>query len=123
VVDLQVGQFDFSVYDNRIRLYVDGVLEAELRTLSYTIDLEPGVHEIKTVLARFENEELAETANTAYIAVPRPDPEQEGWEAAASAPPAPGLQLSLPQWGGVVVMTVALLGIGYLIGRRVRIGA
>jgi methionine-rich copper-binding protein CopC len=115
---MQVTNFDFSLYDNRIHLYVDSVLTARLETLEYAIeDLAPGVHQIKAVLARSDTEELADTANVAYIAVARPDPETSGRELAAVAPPDAGLRMTALQWILVVIVILALLASGIWMGR------
>lgn len=117
-VEVQVHHFDFGLYDNRVRVYVDDKLYTELRhTRGLVEGLAPGVHEIKTVLARFEGEELPDTASVAYIAIAQPDAETEGRILAAAAPPDPGLQLTPHQWAGVVVLTLALLGAGVWLGR------
>jgi methionine-rich copper-binding protein CopC len=117
-LQMRVQNFNFAQYESRIRVYVDGRLDAELRSLDYSIEgLSPGVHEIRTVLARFENEELPETAITVHVAVAQPDPESEGLEHAAQLPPDSGLQLTLPQTIGLVLLTLALLGLGLWLGR------
>ncbi len=117
-VEVQVHHFDFGLYDNRVRVYVDGKLYTELRDTTGLIEgLAPGVHEIKTMLARFEDEELPDTASVAYIAVAQPDAEAEGRILAAAAPPDPGLRLAPHQWAGVAVLALALLGAGVWLGR------
>lgn len=115
---LQTGYFDLAQPENSVHLYVDGTLFARLSVLEYQIEgLAPGVHEIKAVLARSE-EELPETAKVVYIAVAQPDPESEGRELAALAPPDEGLRLTPPQWMLVIVMVILLLG-GFWLGRSV----
>ncbi len=114
----QVSFFDLSQEANRIRLYLDGQLAAELHTLEFPIEgLEPGVHQVRTVLVRGDGEELPGTSNTVYIAVARPDVETLGRELAAVAPPDPGLRLTFEQWVAVGVGTVLLLALGVVIGR------
>lgn len=116
-LQMQVEFFDFGLYNNRIRVYVDGELDAELRSLEYEIEgLEPGVHEITTVLAQFEDQELPETAITVYIAVARPEPELTEGQAAAVASPDAGLQLSLPQVILLAAVTLLLLAVGVRLG-------
>jgi methionine-rich copper-binding protein CopC len=120
-VELQVQFFDFGLYNNRIHLYVDGAFHAELRELATELEgLEPGVHEIAAVLARFDDEELPETARTATIAIAQPDPETEGRILAAAAAPDPGLRLAPWEWAGIVSLTVILLGLGIWLGRAAR---
>ncbi len=117
-LQMQVQYFDFGLYNNRIRLYVDDGLYAELRTLSYDLEsLPPGVHKITAVLAQFEDQELPETAVTVTIAITQPDPESEGREQAAVAPPDPGLQLTIPQLVGTILATMVLLWLGIWLGR------
>ena len=120
-MQFEVQYFDFGLYDNRIRLYVDGILVEELRTLNYTIQgLPPGVHTIRVTLARFEDEELPDTTSTVTIAIAQPDIEQAGREAAAVAPPDPGLRLTVSQWIGVIVLSLILLGAGIWLGGQPR---
>ena len=117
-LEMQVQYFPLDAPGNRILLYVDGTLTRRLHTLTYNITgLEPGVHEIKTVLARSGNQELPSTINTAYIAIAQPDVETRGRELAAIAPPDPGLQLSALQWIGVAGLTAILLAVGFVLGR------
>ncbi len=118
-LEMRTEFFDFTYHDNRIRVYVDGQLEAELRSLDYTLeDLEPGVHEVRVVLARLEDEELPHTQTLLYLAIKQPDPELAGREAASHAEPAPGLEVFSPwQLGGVVLLLILLLGFGIWLGR------
>jgi hypothetical protein len=119
VVPLQfeVQYFDFGLYNNRIKLYVDGNLIEELRALDYTVEgLSPGVHRIQATLARFDDEDLPDTTRAITIAIAQPDIEQAGREAAAVAPPDPGLRLTIPQWIGVIVLSALLLGAGIWLG-------
>ncbi len=116
---LQVGYFDLAQPENSVRLYVDGALFAHLKALEYQIEgLAPGVHEIKVVLAR-SDEELPGTAKMVYIAVAQPDPESEGRELAALAPPDEGLRLTPLQWMLAVAVVVLLLAVGFWLGREV----
>jgi methionine-rich copper-binding protein CopC len=116
-----VQYFDFGLYDNRIQVFVDGEPVEQLRGLETTVEgLEPGVHEIGAVLMRFDDEVLPDTFAEATIAIAQPDAEAMGRGMAAAAPPDPGLQLSLMQWGMVGLATLVLLGIGVWLGRAVR---
>ncbi len=122
-LEMRVDFFDFGLYNNRIRVYLDGTLIAEVRALNYTIEgLPSGVHEIKTVLAQYEDQELPDTAITVYVAVAQPDPESEGRELAAVAPPDPGLRLTTAQLIVAIALTAILLGIGIWLGRTVEAG-
>ncbi len=117
-LEMQVEFFDFELYNSRIRVYADGELRDEVRGLAYQIEgLEPGVHEVKVVLARFEDQELEDTANVVHVAIAQPDEEMEGREVAAGMPPDPGLQLTTLQWVGVTALTLLLLGVGVWLGR------
>ncbi len=116
---LQVGYFDPSQPEDSVHLYVDGTLFARLDVVEYEIEgLAPGVHEVKTVLAR-SGEELPQTARTATIAIAQPDPESEGRELAALAPPDEGLRLTPLQMALVVGVTFLLLVGGIWLGRTV----
>lgn len=116
---MQIEFFDFNQFDGRIRVYVNGTLDAEVRALDYTIQgLEPGVHEIRTVLARFKDEELPDTETVVYIAVAQRDEEIIGREMAAAAQPNPGLQLTPGQTIAVIALTAALLVLGAWLGRE-----
>jgi methionine-rich copper-binding protein CopC len=122
-LEMRVDFFDFGLYNNRIRIYVDGVLVTEVRALSYTIEgLSSGVHEIKTVLAQYDDQELADTAITVYVAVAQPDPESEGRELAALAPPDPGLRLTTAQLIAAIALTAILLGAGIWLGHTMESG-
>jgi methionine-rich copper-binding protein CopC len=117
-LELGVEFFDFKLFENRIRVYVDRKLRAELRGFDYEIEgLSPGVHEIRVVLARLEDEELDDTAIVVRVAVARHDEVMEGWESARLAEPDHGLQLSLPELVGVVAATILLLAVGIWLGR------
>jgi methionine-rich copper-binding protein CopC len=118
-LEMRTEFFNFAQHDNRIRVYVDGELEIELRSLDYKLmDMEPGVHEIRVVLARLEDEELPQTQTLIYIAIKQPDPELAGREAASQAEPAPGLEIFTPlQLGGAVLLVILLLGFGIWLGR------
>lgn len=116
-LEFEVQFFDFGQYNNHINLYVDGQLVEELRALDYTVEgLAPGVHQIRATLARFEDEELPDATSTIIIAIAQPDIEQAGREAAAVAPPDPGLRLTVPQWIGLLVLLALLLGLGIWLG-------
>lgn len=116
---LQVGYFDPSQPEDSVHLYVDGVLFARLDVVEYQIEgLAPGVHEIRAVLARL-GEELPQTARTATIAIAQPDPESEGRELAALAPPDEGLRLTPLQWTLVAGVASLLLAFGVWLGRTV----
>lgn len=120
-LEFGVQFFDFGRYNNRIGLYVDGEKVEELRSLNHTLEgLSPGVHEIRAVLLRFEDETLPETTNVVTIAIAQSDVELAGREAAAEAPPDPGLQLTMLQWIGVIGLTGVLLGAGFWLGRYAR---
>ncbi len=121
-LDMQVSFFDFAHNNNRIRLYIDGELVDELRTLSHEIEgLEPGVYELKLVLAQFDDQELPDTAITVYVAVAQPDAEMQGRQAAAVAPPDPGLQLTPWQRVALIGLTLILLAVGIMLGRMARV--
>jgi methionine-rich copper-binding protein CopC len=113
-LEMRVAFFDFGLYDNRIRVYVDGDLRAELRALSYQLDqLDPGVHEITVVLAQFEDQELPDTAITVHVAIAQPG--------SAGASPEADEESIAPQIGPVmagaaVVLALALLGLGMWLG-------
>lgn len=119
-LEMHVEFFDFGTYDNRIRLYLDGELVDEVHGATYTLEgVEPGVHELRVVLARFENEELANTAQQVTVAVAQPGAED-------STPPTgdvealqTALRLTTWQWVGLAVLTLLLLGAGYWLGRMV----
>ena len=122
-LEMRVDFFDFGLYNNRIRVYVDGILVAEVRALDYTVEgLSPGVHEIKTVLAQYDVQELPDTTITVYVAVAQPDPESEGRELAALAPPDPGLRLTAAQLVATMALTAILLGAGFWLGRTIEAG-
>jgi methionine-rich copper-binding protein CopC len=111
---MQSQFIDFSLYDRRIRVYVDGSQIAEIQSFRYVInDLEPGIHEIRTVLTQFENEELQNTSTTIYIAVAPQDPGQTGSSPIVDSP----LDLSALQWAGLALGTMICLGIGFWLGR------
>jgi len=118
LMQFEVQFFDFGRYDNRIGLYVDGDKVEEIQSLDYTLEgLSPGVHEIRAVLLRFEGEVLPETASAVTIAIAQSDVELAGREAAAEAPPDPGLQLTVLQWIGIIGLTGILLGAGFWLGK------
>jgi methionine-rich copper-binding protein CopC len=119
-VRLETRFVDFNVYESRVRLYVDGHLYREWTGLRASVDgLQPGVHEIRTVLVQV-NQEVPETSTTVYIAIKRPD------MTAASAPDGafdiPSLQTSVSYWSlaqlvELAVVVVILLGAGIWLGR------
>lgn len=118
-VELRTQYSDFSKDNSRIRLYVDGALYAEMHQLTGQItDLPVGVHELRIVLRQADGHEQPETSSTLYIAIANPDPEIAGREAAAVAPPDPGLQLTPLQLASVIAATLLLLGIGLWLGNR-----
>lgn len=116
-VRLETRFIDFNVYQTRVRLYVDGHPYREWPGLRATIDgLQPGVHEIATVLVRGD-QEVPDTRTTIYVAIQRPD--------AADGPRAPGgsglptLQLTLSQLAGLAVLILTLVAAGAWLGRSV----
>lgn len=114
---LQTRFFDFGIYNNHVHLYVDGKLEAELRQTEYTVSgLSPGVHEIRVVLAHFEEEEIPQTGRVVYIAIANTDEELQGREAAAAAVPDSGLKLDSAQWSAGIAIILILLGLGVVMG-------
>lgn len=119
-LELDVQFFDFGLYNNRVRLYVDGELMDELRTADATVEgLSPGVHEIRTVLARFDDEELPDTEQVAYVAVA--EPPIGASEAAPQASMPAGLELSSAvSRAGIVVLVVLLLVAGVWLGGAAR---
>ncbi len=122
ILEMDVQFFDFGLYNNRIRLYVDDRLKTELRALTYELNgLEPGVHEIRVVLTQFEDQELPDTAITVYVAVARHDPESEGRLQAAMAPPGGGLRFTLPGLAGLILGTLGLIGAGVGLARLDRV--
>jgi methionine-rich copper-binding protein CopC len=113
-LEMAVEFFDFGLYGNRIRVYVDGELHTELRALSYELDrLSPGVHEITVVLAQFEDQELAETATTVYIAIAQPDSD-DLTGGADETPTAP--RISPAMAGLAIIVALALLALGVWLG-------
>jgi len=112
-LEMQVTFFDFGLYGNRIRVYVDGELQAELRALTYDLDLAPGVHEITVVLAQFEDQELADTATTVHIAIaqPRTDQGSGGADGNWQSP-----QIRPVMAGAAIIVALALLALGVRLG-------
>jgi hypothetical protein len=99
-----------------VRLYVDGQLYREWAGLRASVDgLAPGVHELRTVLVQFDNQELPETVTTITIAVARPDPDRAG----LISPPTPPVHLSPGQIAGLVALTLGLFAAGFWLGRAV----
>lgn len=112
-LEMNVTFFDFGLYGNRIRVYVDGELQAEVRELTYDLDLAPGVHEITVVLAQFEDQELLDTSTTVHIAIAQPRTDQTAgeadgnWEAPRIRPVMAGL---------AIIAALALLALGVWLG-------
>lgn len=116
-----VQYFDFGLYNNRIRVFVDGEPVEDLRGLETTVEgLEVGVHEIGAALMHFDDEVVPGTFTEVIIAIAQPDAESMGRGMAAVAPPDPGLQLAPREWVAVVLAAGLLLGIGVWLGRAVR---
>lgn len=119
-LEMQVDFFDFGVYDNRIRLYLDGELVDEIHGNAYTLEgVEPGVHELRVVLARFEGEELPQTAQHVTIAVAQPGAQAPAPASHDVEASHTGIALTPLQWVGFAVLTLLLLGIGFWLGRAV----
>jgi len=114
---MRTENFDFALYNDRIRIYVDGEIQDEVRTRNHNLaGLQPGVHQIKVVLAQFEDQEVADTAITVTIAIAQPDSEPAS---SADIPAAESdLKLSSLQIVGVAVFTALLLAVGIWLGRR-----
>ncbi len=113
-VEMQVTAFDFNFYNNRIHLYVDGEQIAELRELTTTVaGLEPGVHQIKVVLAQLDAE-LPQTARSATIAIAAPDSGDEQ----VTAPPLAGWMPTGTASIGVTTLALLMGGIGVMLGRQ-----
>lgn len=118
ILELRTQNFEFGFFNNRIRIYIDNELHDEIQATSYQIDdLAPGVHEIRTVLVKLDDTEFPETENTIIVAIAQEDRETEGRIEAAAAEPDPGLNLTLPQAAGIIILTLILLGIGIWLGR------
>jgi methionine-rich copper-binding protein CopC len=118
-LNMRTQFFEFGFYENRIRIYVDDVLHDEIESLNYDLTgLEPGVHEIKTVLTQFDGQELADTAIVVTVAVANDDPEVEGRQNAAQAVPDTGLRLNLLQLLGIITATGGLLAAGIWLGQK-----
>jgi methionine-rich copper-binding protein CopC len=112
-LEMKVEFFDFGLYGDRIRVYVDGELQAEVRALTYDLDLAPGVHEITVVLAQFEDQELPDTATTVHIAIAHPGTDQGSGEADGDweAP-----QIRPVMAGAAIIAALALLALGVWLG-------
>jgi methionine-rich copper-binding protein CopC len=109
-LEMSVEFFDFGLYGNRIRVYVDGELHTELRTLTYQLDqLTPGVHEITVVLAQFEDQELPDTAITVHVAIAQPG-SSEGSQGADDELTPP--EISPVMAGAAIVLALVLLALG-----------
>lgn len=117
-LEMEIDSFALTDEDNAIRLTIDGVEEASFHDTTYTLDgLAPGVHQVEIVLTH-EGEALEATRAGITVAVPQPDPEAEGWQAARTAPPDPGLQLQTWQIVAVVAVGLSAFGVGIWLGRR-----
>ena len=116
-LEMRVHYFDFGQYNNRVHVYLDGEKVAEVQGESYVLEgVEPGVHELTTVLARFEEEELPDTAQTVTIAVGQPGSDRPAAEQ-ASAPTGSEFGLGLENWPLVAALPLVLLGVGIWLGR------
>jgi len=111
---------DFTLYDSRVRLFVDGHLYREWQGLHATVDgLQPGVHEIRSVLVQVGGE-VPDTSTTVYIAVKRPDPGTAGdssGEIDMPELPMPSPVSSTLQLAEVALAVIVLLGLGFWLGR------
>jgi methionine-rich copper-binding protein CopC len=117
-LEMSIDSFALTDEDNAILLTIDGVEEASFSDTSYTLDgLAPGVHQVEVVLAH-NGEALEATRAEVIVAVPQPDPEAEGWQAARTAPPDPGLQLQTWQVIAVVAVGLSAFGVGIWLGRK-----
>ena len=124
-VPLEFGaQFvDFTAYDSRIRVIVDGEVYDELQVGEGMITgLEPGVHRVEAVLVRFEDEVLPATRHTAYVAVVEQPVEEAPyippWENWFGLPER--LRIIFSGWPWTIALTLALLGLGMLLGAATR---
>lgn len=125
---MRVHFFDFDMFDNRIHVYLDGEKVQEARSQLVTLEgIEPGVHEVRVVLARLEDEELAETAQHVTVAVARPAPEAAadggsgtGAEASLALSVMDRLSLSGERWPIATLLAVVLLAAGFVLGRAAR---
>jgi methionine-rich copper-binding protein CopC len=116
-LQLEARFFDFDLYNNRVRVYVDGSLQDEIRSLNYSLtNLSPGVHEVKLILAQSEDTEFPETANIVYIAV------AQGASGAVSADnpsDAPSVSpLTLRQAIVTILVVTMLIASGIWLGRE-----
>jgi hypothetical protein len=117
-VRLETRYIDFNVYGSVVRLYVDGGLYREWAGLRTSIEgLQPGVHQVRTVLVQF-GQEVPDTSTTVYIAIRRPGSEPTN-DADVSLPPEPGAQLSLLQMVGLGIIIAGLVGVGIYLGRGI----
>jgi methionine-rich copper-binding protein CopC len=118
-LNMRTQFFEFGFYENRIRIYVDDQLHAEIESVNYDLTgLEPGVHEIKTVLTQFDGQELPDTEILVTVAVANADPEAEGLRQAAQAAPDAGLKLTALQLLGIITATGGLLAAGLWLGNK-----
>src|SRR5690606_36684629 len=95
----------------------DGEKVAEGRGESYVLKgVEPGGQELTKALARFEEEERADTEQTVTIAVGQPGSDRPAAEQ-ASAPTGSEFGLGLENWPLVAALSLVLLGVGIWLGR------
>lgn len=125
---LRVHFFDFGMFDNHINVYLDGEKVQEARSQLVTLEgVEPGVHEIRVVLARLEDEELPETAQRVTVAVAQPTSrsatdDNSGAAGEASLPLSlmDRLTLTGERWPIAALIAVVLLAVGFVLGRAAR---
>src|SRR5690606_14858204 len=115
-LEMRVHYFDFGQYNNRVHVYLNGEKVADVQGEPYVLeDVQPGVHELTTVLARFE-EALPDTAQTVTIAVAQPEAGRPAAEQ-ASTPARSEFGLGLENWPLVAALSLVLLGVGIWLGR------
>ncbi len=116
-IRVQTRFVDFSAYNRRIRLYVDGKLQAELTNLRTTVTgLSPGVHQIRTVLVQLDEQEVPDTSTTVYVAIAQPDSNADefpGERGRSDSVPEPTLSVIV----GLILVSALMLGIGIWLGR------
>lgn len=119
-IRLESRYVDFSVYQSRVRLYVDGHVYREWDGLRASVDgLQPGVHEIRTALVQVD-QEVPDTSTTVYIAITRPDPGAIDPQPETVDMPKLTTSLSymsMPGLAELVVTVIILLGAGIWLGR------
>ncbi len=117
-LQMETRFFDFSLYNNRVRIYVDGSLQEEIRSLNYSLTgLSPGVHEVKVILVQLEDTELPATTNIIYIAVAHSDSQLT----ASGAFSASSRRLTLRQTIVAILITLILVASGVWLGRELDI--